>query len=327
MKDIAIATGYSINTVSRALKDMPDVRPETKRIIRQAATRMAYIRNGIAGSLRTFETKTIAVILGDISNPYFAIIVRGIEDTARQHGYHVLVINTDEIYEREAEAVEMVLSKGVDGIVLLPVQAETGDIKLLQEMGVPFVLLGRHFSNLETNYVISDDRNGAREATRYLLKKGHQRILYIAGPRYVSCAKERLGGHVLALQEAKVEVDPALIRVAGLKAGSVREIIRQVVIARQEFSAISTFSDYMAFEAIHSLKELGLRVPEDVAVIGYDDVQSDLFLSTDLTTVHIPKYEMAVRAFEILYQKMQHEDASELIQEVFPTRFVVRRTA
>jgi LacI family transcriptional regulator len=181
---------------------------------------MGYITNTIAGVLRSRVTRTIAIILGDISNPHFGIMAKEVEITARRHSYNTLVLNTDEKYEVEEQAIYSALSKKVDGIILCPTQRKMEAIKVLKKNGIPFVLWGRYFEEEpETDYVICNDFRGGYLATQHLIERGHRDILCLTGPGYISSARERLAGYQKALQEQGIDYCPDLIRETSVTTG------------------------------------------------------------------------------------------------------------
>lgn len=329
LKDLAEETGYSINTISRALKNKKDIGQETCKQIQKLAKERGYIPDVIAGSLRSKSTKTIAVVLSDISNPYFGIVVKGIEDTAQKRGYHIIIANTNEVYEIEEEMVRTLLGKRIDGFIILPTQTDSADIHLLKDRGIPLILLGRCFKGLDTSYLITDDVKGGYLATKYLIEKGHRRILVITGPQYISCARERLQGYLQAMEAAGLAVEKEMIcKLDNIRGPEGRDRFLELLQDRQ-FTAVFAFSDYIAFQVLYTLEENGLRSPEDIAVVGYDNVQANLFFPRPLTTINIPIYEMGKRATEILLNKIEsgEEMDDQEIQIVYDVNLVVRNTA
>lgn len=198
-----------MNTVSHALHNKDDISAKTKEQIQSAAREMGYIRNISASSLRSGKTKSVAIIIGDISNPHFSILIKEIETLLRQEGYTSFILNTDENEEMEFMAITSAISKNVDGILLCPVQKTERNVRYLSEIGMPFALIGRRFERLPTHYVVCDDRNGGYQAASYLLSEGHSRILFMNGEPHISSARERLLGAERAYREAGISRDPA----------------------------------------------------------------------------------------------------------------------
>jgi LacI family transcriptional regulator len=323
LKDIAEKTGFTINTVSRALKDKPDISEKTIKLIKDTAKDMGYIGNTIAGALRSGLTKTIAVILGDISNPHFSILVKGIERAARAQKYTTFIINTDEDDTLEREAINSALSQKVDGIIICPAQKNKSNIEFLKSTNIPFVLIGRYFRDIDTDYVVCDDVNGGSIATGHLISKGHRDILFLNGPKYISSAVERLEGYVKAYEQAGIKYNPALVREISIKSGSVKKAITKVIKDGIRFTAVFAFSDMIAWETMYVLSELGNEISGQIDIVGFDNIQSKLMFPSALTTVKTSKTTMAKRAVAILLRKIS-KSAPGYIQEVIKTDLEIR---
>lgn len=326
LKDIALRTGFTINTVSRALKDKDDISETTRTVIKETARQMGYIRNSIAGSMRSGRTRTIAVILGDISNPHFAIIVKEIEEQARSHHYSTIIFNTEEDDDREHEAIVSALEWKVDGLIICPAQRSPRNVTFLAETGLPFVLIGRRFETLNADTVICDDVQGGRIATEHLVAKGHRKILFLNGPSYISSARDRLAGYRQVLEEHGIPYEGKLVREIPIVAGDNRRLIMQLVREKLDFSGVVAFSDLIAWEVIYVLTELGCAVPYDIAVVGFDNIQSKFFLPCPLTSVGSSRTTMARRAVNMLLRRINATDAVEPRQDVLESRLFVRRS-
>lgn len=194
LKDISQRTGFSVNTVSRTLKGKEYIAEDTRRTILDAAKELGYIGNSLAGALRSGLTGTVAVVISDVSNPLFGIMVKDIEDALAEHNYCAFVLNTGENIEQEERALHLALSKKVDGVIWCPTREREETLHLLRANSTPFVLMGRHFQHAEVDSVVWDDEKGGMLATRHLLERGHRNILLLNGPDYISSARERLEG-------------------------------------------------------------------------------------------------------------------------------------
>ncbi len=183
LKDIAQATGFSANTVSRALADKPDISEETKAVIREKASQMGYIANALASFLRSGVSRNIAILVGDISNPHFSVMVKEMQTLLQRRGYNSIIFNTEEKAAVEKQAITTSLSQNVDGIILCPAPGGEENIRFLQMHGKPFVMIGRHFTGEDASFVICDDVHGGYAAARYLLDRGHKDILFLNGPQ------------------------------------------------------------------------------------------------------------------------------------------------
>ncbi len=324
LKDIAEKTGFSANTVSRALKNKKDISEKTRNYINRVAKEMSYIPNNIAGSLRSGKTKTIATIVPDISDPLIAIWLNDIETRLRTNKYNTFIINTEEKYENEKEAIILALGKNVDGIILCPTQRKNDDVKMLIGQGTPFVLLGRRFYDIECDYVISDDIRGSFMAVDYLLKKGYKKILFINGFLYISSARERLEGYKKALVKNGILFDKSLVKQSAVTAGNSTILIRELVSQGLEFDAVFAFSDLMAWEIIYTLQNVQELKYKNIPVIGYDNIQSRFFYPFSISTVNYSKRQMAYKAVDILLDKIANKDQHRFIKHIVETRLVIR---
>lgn len=325
LKDIASKTGFTTNTVSRALKNKSDISEKTRKYISGVAKEMGYIPNNIAGSLRSGKTKTIATIVPDISDPLIAIWLNDIETRLRVNGYNTFIINTEEKYENEEKAITLALSKNVDGIILCPTQKKSDDIKLLIKQGMPFVLLGRRFYDIETDYVISNDVKGAFLAIDYLIKQGYKNILFVNGPTYISSAKERLEGYREALEKNGILFKEELVKETNVTAGNSSLLMKELISKKLNFDSVFAFSDIMAWEIIYTLQNTKILKYKNTPVIGYDNIQSRFFYPFPLTTVNYSKRKIAYQAVDILLDKMEEKSqCTSYKQFVVDTNLIIR---
>lgn len=328
LKDIAAKTGYSINTVSHALQGKSDISDKTSDLIKKAADELGYIGNASASFLRSGISKTIAIILGDISNPHFSIMVREIESSIRDTGYTTIVLNTEEDESNEYRAISSAVQKNVDGIILCPVQKSVDNIMFLKKTGVPFVLIGRHFSGLageSTDYVVCDDVNAGYVATKHLLDLGHRNILFLNGPLYISSAKERFEGYEKAFNELNLNHSPALIHNGSVRTGEWGAYLKSQLINNPAITAVIAFSDMIAWEIISVLNQMGRAVPSDISVVGFDNIQSKFIFPIMLTTVSSSKTTMAKTAAEVLMEKIGN-DPVKINAIRIETKLIVRDT-
>ncbi len=307
LKDIARETGFSINTVSRALRNDSFLSEKTRKKINDAAEQLGYIQNNLAYSLRTGSSQTISIIAGDIANPYFSIFIKGIEKIMEQHGYTVLVLNSNEDETKELAAIKTSLNKKVDGILICPVQKTTDNILYLKKFNTPFVLFGRHFNQLKTNYVIPDEKQGGYLAAKYLIDHGHRNILFLIANEYISSSGQRLTGCKLAFTEAGLCFPPENVYHFNIASPDLFNRFVTGEVRLDSITAILCFSDVIGHECIFALKSLGKKVPEDISIVGFDDIQSMFVLSTALTSV-ASKEKIASPVAELLIEKMHSDD-------------------
>ncbi|MDR1390354.1 MAG: LacI family transcriptional regulator [Treponema sp.] len=331
LKDLARATGYSINTVSRALRDKSDIAAETKKKIKAVSKKIGYINNTLASSLRLGHTNIIAVILGDISNPHFAIMMKEIENTARKSGYSSFLVNTNENAELEREAIESALNKNVDGIIICPSQHNEENIRYLMQTRVPFVQIGRYFEGIAANYVVCNDKLGGYQAAKYLIDNGHRDILLLRGPLYISSARERLAGYKQAFKKAGLKINPGLVREVPVTGEGCAELISSIIKEKLSFTGILAFSDMIAWDAWTCLEKEGFKIPKDYSLVGFDNIQSRLAIPFQLSTISSYKRMMSSTAVNCLIclmkgKKTKPRECGGLCRHVISTKLVEGET-
>jgi len=325
IKDVARAAGVSPSTVSRALNDSPLIREETKARIRRIAAELGYERNELARGLVMGSSQALGLLIPDITNPFFAEITRGVGEAAHAQGYGVILCNTEGDPEREWSYIRLLKRKRVDGLILTSVTVETPYLKDLARSKTPFVLVSRSSRIVKAPYVGVDDRLGGRLAVEHLVELGHQRIGFIGGqPDVQSCIdrleafKEVLSERGLPLRKGWV-VFSDFTQAAGYKAGL--RILRR----RTRPTAIFAANDVTALGVLQAAEELGLRVPDDLSLVGYDDISYAALPRIELTTVAQPSFEMGKIAAEWLLSVIGGKRRRPLHRLLKP-RLVVRRT-
>lgn len=303
-----------------------EISPKTKAKIPEAAAKLGYGPNRLARGLRSNKTGVTEVIVADIGNPYFSMVVKGVVEAARTSDYSIVLQSIDEDYDREEEAIQVVLAERVDGVLITPTQKGKQTIEELKESGVPFVLMSRYFAELDTDCVIMDDFGGGFIATDHLVKQGHKCIAMINGPCHISSAKERFEGYKRALSEHGMEVDNSLVISGALTMEDGYRAAKRLL-QRASPSAIFAFSDFVAFRVLQAIRERGLRVPSDVAVTGFDDILFASCLETPLTTVDGSKRRLGKKAAELLIRRLTKGGSAKRTQLRLPVQLVVRATA
>jgi LacI family transcriptional regulator len=324
MKDVAISVGVSVNTVSQALSNKPGVNKKTRDLIIETAGKMGYeYENGTRSTLSASKTGTVGLIITDNANPFFAHVVRGVQNTLWQSKYTLILCNTNEDYSRERGAIETLLEKEVDGIIMTPTQSQDQDVSILMSTKVPFVLMGRHFSNYKVPNVFFDDRQGAYKAVDHLIRLGHSRILFINAPKYISSAEDRYEGYLASFADNGIQPDPSIVRICEPSMEAAYNEMKSIFLEKLDFSAVFTFSDLMMLGVIKMFQEMGIRVPEDYSLVGFDDIDFVSLLTPALTTVCSDKYKLGVKSAAMLLSII-HGD--QLLDEtvIIPTKLIVR---
>ncbi len=323
MQDLAREVGVSVNTVSRALNGKPDINPVTKQRVLDAAERMGYRPNKLARGLRANKTGTIGVIVTDIANPYFSMLVKEVVNSAWPLGYSVVLQGTDEDFSKEREAVRLALAEQVEGVLLAPTQKGVATVHELKRRHVPFVLMSRHFTDVQTDYVVMDDVQGGFLACQHLIDQGHKDIAMINGPMHISSARERYEGYRQGLAEHGMPLNDDLVVGDALTMDDGYHATLRLL-RRGKPSAVFAFSDFVAFGVLRALRAQGIRVPEDVAVVGFDDIPFSSCLETPLTTVGGCQRSLGHEATALLARKLSGTDEDLVEQIRLPVRLLVR---
>jgi len=304
LKMVAEKAGVSVNTASRAINNKSDINEKTKKRVLKVAQELGYVQNATAVALRTKKTRTLGVVIADNRNPFYAEVLNGMEEAAREKNYHIILANTQRDYKKEEEAINLLLAKRVDGLLITPVQDRDDDIKKLIEANIPFVVVGRDFENIEVDAVYNDEIKGGFLATEYLIKKGHKRIALIDGFLYKSPAKGRLEGYKKALNKYRILLDDLLISVGDINMEDGYERTKQMLEKNIDFTAIFAYNDMMAFGSMQAIKEKGLRIPEDIGLVGYDDIPFSSLISPSLTTIRLKKQDLGIESVELLLSRI-----------------------
>ncbi len=330
LRDIAEKAGVSIITVSRVMNGKPDVLPETRQRILSIARDLNYTPNAHARALVGGKSKIIGLVVADNANPFYARMIRGIEEAASANGYSVILSNTNEDLAREAAAIQILREKRVDGLLITSVQCGKALLEPLLNDHTPFVLLNRYVDGLDTDCVLNDNFLGALQATAHLCSLGHRRILHLTGPENISSVRERLRGYHQALADCGISPDPRLVLHTNLKLDDgYQKILTQFPLFSPAPTAIFAYSDLLAFSVLKAMRELGIAVPGQVALVGYDDIDFAQAIEPALTTVSQPAFEMGFKGAEILLNKIQNPSQAALParQVIFPPQLVVRASS
>lgn len=298
--DVAKEAGVSISTVSRVIQGASNVLPETRARIEEAIQKLDYHPNRLAQQFRTQQTKTILVIVPEIGNLFFAEILTGIEDVANKNGYTVLLVDSHANRAIESKSYSMLAQKLVDGIITFSIGIPKDELKQLATQN-PIVIGIRYIAEGSIANVSIDNIRATKDITSYMLNLGHKKICYLAGPAGVPIYEDRVIGYKEALKERGIPIDNDLIVNCAPSTQSAYNAISSLLRDSEcKFTAVVASGDSMAIGAIRSLSDHNVRVPEDVAVSGFDDVELASMFSPSLTTVRQPKYQIGVRTAEKL---------------------------
>lgn len=322
--DIAREVGVSAMTVSRALRDRPEVHPRTRARIIGAAQQMGYRPNRWARSLVNRRSWIIGIVIPDISHGYFAEITGGIEPITEAAGYDLLLCHSRRDAARERQEINMLLESRVDGLIVASEQEKPEHFRQLLRQKTPFVLIDRIFTGLRAPSVRVDDALAGRMATEYLIRLGHRRIAYLRGPR-VSTSELRFEGYRQALRQRRLPLSQELISSGAYDIATGDEAMRKLLRARPRPTAVFAANDPMAFGAIMACKAAGLSVPGDISIIGAGNVEGDDHPNPFLTTMDWPRHEFGGAAAKLLLRQMS--DPGQAPKNViYKPKLLVRQT-
>jgi LacI family transcriptional regulator len=328
-EDVARLAGVSRATVSYVINNRTDgnvrISEETRCRVLEAVEELGYRPNVLARSLRQGQTHTIGMIVPDNTNPFFAEVARGVEDTSFEQGYSVILCNSDSDLDKELLYTNVLAEKRVDGILFVAVGMSAERICVLQERRMPVVVVDRDLPDVAVDSVMTANERGGWLATRHLIELGHRRIGCIAGPSDVTPSAERVTGYRQALREAALPVEEGLIMRGDFQYESGYQAARQLLSMDDPPTAVFACNDLMAIGTISAAVELGRQVPADLSVVGFDDVPLASFANPALTTVVQPKYEIGVVAATMLLERMQDPDRPPQ-RKMLDTELVVRQS-
>lgn len=332
IKDIARALGLSTSTVSRALRDSYEISPETKQKVLAYSEKINYRPNPIALSLKEKRSRSIGIIVCEIANSFFSQIINGIESIAYDKGYNVIISQSHESYEREVINTQYLASRSIDGL-LVSVSSETQDLdhlKNLHDRGFPIVFFDRIVEEMQTHKVTVDNFQGAYDATEHLIKSGYKNIAALAGSEYLSITKERLGGYRKALEDHGREFNPAHIQHClhgGMLYDEVENALTQLLKLKTKPDAILASADKLTTNCLRYFKKTKIKVPDDVAVIGFSNLDLTDLLSPSLSVVRQPAYEMGQLCTELLIQQIESKrPVKDFERRVLPPQLFIRES-
>jgi len=317
LKQIAENLGISITTVSKALKDYPDVSKRTKALVKKEAKKLNYKPNVFAVNLRTRESKTVGLIIPEVVHHFFSSVINGIIEQAEKKGYLVIILQSNESYKLEKKQIDLLISKRVDGI-MISLANKTVDIshlKRVKELEVPLVMFDKISKLVDCSKVVINDRAAAYMATKHLIDRGCKRIAHFRGALLPQNSIDRFLGYKKALQEHGLEFDSSLVYICenvdyedGIRAANT------LLEDHNDVDGIFAITDLAAIGAIAVLNEKGIRVPDDIAIMGFSNWFVSSAITPSLSTVDQPGYEMGKRTFKQLYKEMKARRENEKIE-------------
>ncbi len=326
IKDVAKQAGVSVTTVSRVLNNKPDVSPKTRDKILEIIDELGYNPNGVARGLVMQRTFTLGLIIPDISNPFFPEVARAIEDKAQKLGYSVIFYNTDNHPENEKKAIDLLCSKQVDGLI---VSLSLGNGELLQKLqkkNFPVVQIDRSVPGSDYPAVMIDNKKSSFEIVEYLINAGHQRIAHITGDLHTATARDRLAGYQQALEKADLKVNDKLIINGDYSKDSGWQAMNYLLQLPKKPTAVFAANDLMAIGAYSAAFSADYQIPEDISVVGHDDIDVASVIRPELTTIKQPKYVLGEMAVDLLVQMIEEKSKILKSDKILKADLIIRKS-
>jgi len=326
IKDVAKKVRVSASTVSRVIRGELHVSPETRKRVLQAVKEMGYFPDSSARAMVKKETKTIGVSVSDISNPFYPPLIRGIENTVNKFGYSMILCNTDEDPKKEEQYLRMMQEKRIDGLIISPTNPKVPFLKMFEARHTPIVCIDRFLENGEVDTVCVDNIHGAFMAVEHLINLGHRRIAIITGIKGITTTEERLKGYLNALSRYGIDKDESLIARGNSKIQGGVEATKTLFELKSPPTAIFSSNNLMTIGVYIALKKLKKKIPEDVAVVGFDDLEWAEALCPPPTVVLQPTYTIGATAAQILIQRILKEGPENKQNIMLKTELIVRES-
>jgi LacI family transcriptional regulator len=324
IKEVAKLAKVSKSAVSRALNDAPDISLETKNKILKIVKETGYLPDSVAISLRTKKTRLIGVLVPDLENPFYYRIIKGIEELFDEKKYNILICNSNYDNEKEEKIIKILACKKVEGIIASLSEKNSENINLLKSINIPFIIIDSIPDFEEINAISVPHIKVSYEITKYLINKGHKKILIIYGPNKLDINKsDFILGYIKALKNKKIQIDYNLIIDSNTSIKDGYNIGKRVLI-NPNFTAIFTINDLLAFGIYKAAKELKISIPEDISIVGNDDIEFSKYLNPPLTTIYQPKRSLGIKAAKLLYDIIINKNYSKYSKTLLNVNIVER---
>jgi len=324
--DVARKAGVSSATVSHVINNSRFVSPETRARVVEAIDALRYRRDGVARSLRRARTSTIGVVISDITNPFFSDLVRGIEDRiyGREEGFNLILCNTDEDATRERMYLDVLQERRVEGLIIVPAGDNEDCLNELVMSGLPVVFADRTVEGVEADTVLVDNVDGTFRLTQHLVGLGHRRIGVLQSERAATSVAERILGWRYALEGARIGADAALVTKGGRTIEDARQAGLSLLDDPGRPTAVLCTNNIMTLGMIQAIADLGLRCPDDIAVVGFDDFPWATAFSPRLTALAQPAYAMGTEAVDLLFARIAQGSLGRAVRRVLKGSLIVR---
>lgn len=330
IKDIAKKLGVSASTVSRALRGSTEINPATREMVQELARQLNYSPNPIALSLKEKRSKVIGVIVPEIANYFCSAVIAGIEDKANSLGYHVMIFQSHESYQRELQNLQLMKARRVDGLII-SVSNETKNGKHLKDIisnGIPVVMFDRVCNDVDTPKVVTDDAGGAYEAASHLIQQGYKGVAHVTMAPHLSVTQNRMKGYMKALKQYKIPLQKKWVAHCDFDYGGMKKTVQQLLKTSPKPDAILVSGERIAISCFEVLKELRLRIPEDIALAGFFDNPVSRFIDPPLTAVHQPTFDIGQSAARLLVDMIETKSLTHRYKSIeLKTTLEVRQSS
>lgn len=322
LRDVARQAGVSVGTVSNVLNRPDVVSPKTLERVQKTIAQLGFVPNGFARQLRSGYSRTIGLVVPDVANPFFTEVARGVEDAASKHDYAVFLCNSDESLEKENKYLSVLIQQQVRGVLITPSDSKSHQYENLRERGISVALLDTETKNSSQCSVSVDDVHGGEIAIEHLASLGHKEIAWVTGPETIPQVADRTAGVMRAAKVAKAEI--STIRVALMNSAQGTDAVKKILALKKMPSAIFCGNDLLAFGVMRGLLDAGIRIPEDVSLLGYDDIAFGNSAAVPLSSISQPAYQLGVTAAELLISECEENEVHAHQQIKFQPQLVMR---
>ena len=327
LKDLARELNVSISTVSRALKDHPDISEEVRLKVKCLAKERNYSSNPLAMGLLKQQTRMIGIIVPDLVTHFYSSIISGIERVANEKGYFIIISSSNESIQKEKEAVVNLLKARVEGLIVCLSQesTNTAHFERLLEQDIPLVFFDRVWTNDRVSAVTADNVDAAEKVTRHFYEQGYRRIAYISGPEHLNISRERLSGYQSGLSGCNLPFIPEYLEKCELNYESARQAMKRLLALPNRPDAVFGINDTVAFALMAAIKEQGLKIPDDIGIVGFTDEFHSTFVEPPLTSITHPTIEMGRKTAELFFERIHSNQHIQTIS--LQTRLVIRKSS
>jgi LacI family transcriptional regulator len=325
IRDVAERAGVATMTVSRVINNSGYVSGATRTKVEAAIVELGYVPNMLGPSLRFNQTNTLALVLTDITNPFWTTVARGVEDAAQEQDYSIILCNTDENLQKQDQYLNMLLKRRIDGMLFVPADNRVESVQLIQKQNVSVVVLDRSLPNVDVDVVRGDSFGGAYQLAKHLIELGHRNIAVLSGPQNIFTSTERVAGFRQAINEAGLEHNYENVYWGSFRQNP-GEIAERALQSSPRPTAFLAVNNFIANGALQTFSEDGLRVPEDISLVSFDDIPVIINPNPFLTVSVQPAYDMGYQATQLLLSRLRNEGPEERQEIVLPTEIFIRQS-